>query len=86
MSAHALEQTLYDLGVKREARTAFAEDSAAWLARQGLQPDEVAMVRDFDIAALQAAGVSALLTYGFWMMNAPERTRAAYLARLGAVG
>jgi len=26
--------------------------------------------------------VSPLLTYGFWLMNAPTRTRAAYLERL----
>lgn len=84
MSTHALEQTLHELGVRREARSAFGEDAAAWLTRQGLAEHEAAMVRDFDIASLLAAGVSPLLTYGFWMMNAPTRTRAAYLARLGA--
>jgi len=84
MSTHTLEQTLHELGVRREARSAFAEDAAAFLARQGLAAEEAAMVRDFDVAALLAAGVSPLLTYGFWMMNAPTRTRAAYLERAGA--
>ncbi|RYZ10936.1 MAG: extradiol ring-cleavage dioxygenase [Comamonadaceae bacterium] len=82
MSADAMELVLYDLGVKREVRTAFGADAAAVLARYALDDTEAGMIRDFDIAGLQARGVSPLLTYGFWLMNAPTKTRAAYLERL----
>jgi hypothetical protein len=82
MSTEAMELVLHDLGVKREVRSAFAENAAAMLARYALDESEAAMIRDFDVAALQARGVSPLLTYGFWLMNAPTRTRAAYLERL----
>ena len=81
MSTHAVELVLYDLGVKREARTAFGEDAAAFLNRYGIDSDEAAMISSFDMARLLKAGVSPLLTYGFWMMNAPVKTRAAYLER-----
>ena len=82
MSGYMLEQVLYDLGTRRDAREAFAADSAGFLARYRLTPAETGMVAEFDVAALQREGVSPLLTYGYWMMNAPSRTRAAYLARL----
>jgi protocatechuate 4,5-dioxygenase alpha chain len=85
MSTNALELVLHDLGVKREARAAFAADAAAFLGRYRLEADEVEMVRGFDVAGLQARGVSALLTYGFWMMNEPGKSRADYLKRLNAV-
>lgn len=79
-----MEMVLYDLGVKREARAGFASETADFLKRYGLEPQEAEMIRSFDIAALQRAGVSPLLTYGFWMMNAPVKTRAAYLERIRA--
>ncbi|MGV3571877.1 MAG: hypothetical protein ACO1PB_14855 [Ramlibacter sp.] len=82
MSTDAMELVLHDLGVKKDARTAFAEDAPALLARYALDEREAALIRDFDVAGLQARGVSPLLTYGFWLMNAPTRTRAAYLERL----
>ncbi|WP_090131628.1 hypothetical protein [Limnohabitans sp. Rim11] len=81
MSAHAMELVLYDLGVKREARTAFGEDAAAFLKRYGVDASESEMIRSFNMAGLLKAGVSPLLTYGFWMMNAPVKTRVAYLER-----
>ncbi len=81
MSTHAMESVLHDLGVKREARTAFGEDAAAFLKRYGVAPAEADMISGFDVAGLLKAGVSPLLTYGFWMMNAPVKTRAAYLER-----
>lgn len=77
-----LEQVLYDLGTRRDAREAFAADAAAFLARYRLPAGAAAMVAEFDVAGLQREGVSPLLTYGYWMMNAPTRTRAAYLAKL----
>lgn len=84
MSTHALELVLHDLGVKREARAAFAADAPAFLGRYRLDPDELEMVRGFDVAGLQRRGVSALLTYGFWMMNEPGKSRTDYLKRLNA--
>lgn len=82
MSTDALELVLYELGVRREVRTAFSEDAAALLKKYALDECEAAMVREFDVAGLQARGVSPLLTYGFWLMNSPTKTRAAYLERL----
>ena len=82
MSGYMLEQVLYDLGTRRDAREAFASDAAGLLARYRLEPAEIRMVAEFDVAQLQREGVSPLLTYGYWMMNAPSRTRASYLARL----
>lgn len=82
MTTNALELVLHDLGVNRAARKAFAEDAPAFLARYRLTPAERGMVQTFDVAALQSRDVSPLLTYGFWMMNAPERSRAEYLRRL----
>ncbi len=84
MSTHALELVLHDLGVKREARAAFAADAPTFLGRYRLDADELEMVRGFDVAGLQGRGVSALLTYGFWMMNEPGKSRADYLRRLNA--
>ncbi|MES2537002.1 MAG: extradiol ring-cleavage dioxygenase [Pseudomonadota bacterium] len=84
MTTHALELVLHDLGVKRPARTAFAEDAAVFLGRYKLDAEEVEMVRTFDVAALQRRGVSALLTLGFWMMNEPGKSRIEYLKRLNS--
>ena len=84
MTVNALELSLHDLGTKKEARSAFAADSPSFLRRYRLDPDEAAMLATFDIAGLQRRGVSALLTYGFWMMNEPSKSRSAYLARLNA--
>lgn len=81
MSTHAMELVLYDLGIRREARTAFSEDTAAFLKRYGVDEKEADLISSFDMAGLLKAGVSPLLTYGFWMMNASVKTRAAYLER-----
>jgi hypothetical protein len=82
MTVNALEQALYDLGVKRDARTAFHENADGFLARYRLDDEERGLLKNFDVAALQQRGTSALLTLGFWMTNAPDKSRAAYLARL----
>lgn len=82
MTVHAIESALHDLGVKRQARTAFAEDASAFLKAYRLEPAESDMIANFDVAALQRAGASPLLTLGFWMMNEPGRSRANYLDRL----
>lgn len=82
MSTFAIEAALHDLGVKRQARTAFADDPDTFLAGYRLSPDERRMFKEFDVAAMQRAGASPLLTIGFWLMNEPSRARATYLARL----
>jgi len=82
MRGYLLEQVLHDLSTRRDAREAFAADANAFLARYRLEAPAAKMVAEFDVAGLQREGVSPLLTYGYWMMNAPSRTRAAYLARL----
>ncbi len=84
MSRNGLEVVLYELGTRREARTSFAQDASAFLARYRLSAEEAGMVESFDVAGLQRCGVSPLLTYGYWMMNEPGRSRSAYLARLSA--
>ncbi len=83
MSCNGLEHVLHDLSVRREARVAWAQDAERFLAKFVLTRDEADMVKNLDVAAMLAAGVSPLLTYGFWMTNAQERTRKAYLTRLG---
>lgn len=82
MTTSALELLLHDLSTRREVRGGFAEDPDKLLARYRLDDLERAEVRAYDVAALQRRGVSPLLTYGFWLTSAPERTRKAYLARL----
>jgi hypothetical protein len=82
MTVNALELALYDLGVKRDARTAFQQDAEAFLGRYRLDDVERGLLKTFDVRALQERGASALLTIGFWMTNAPDKSRAAYLARL----
>lgn len=82
MSSEAVEVVLYDLGVKREAREAFRESAETFLSKYALDETEAALIRDFDIAGLQARKISPLLTIGFWMMNHPSRSRTAYVDRL----
>lgn len=82
MSIHAVELALHDLGTRKEARQSFARDGQAFLGSYRLTAEEAAMMAGFDVASMLRAGASPLLTYGFWMMNAPARTRASYLDKL----
>lgn len=84
MSCEAVELALYDLGVRKDARVAFAQDADGFLNRYNLTPEEAARLRDFDVGAMLRAGASPLLLIGFWMTNHPERSRAAYLERVRA--
>jgi protocatechuate 4,5-dioxygenase alpha chain len=84
MSSNGLEQVLHELSVRREARASWAQDADRFLGRFGLTQLEADMVHGHDVAGMLAAGVSPLLTYGFWMTNAQDRSRKAYLQRLGA--
>ncbi len=82
MTIHGVEAVLYDLGVKRVARTAFADDADEFLSHYRVDAGEAKMLKEFDVRGLQKSGASPLLTMGFWMMNEPSRSRAAYLDRL----
>ncbi len=82
MTTNALELVLYDLGTRKASRSEFAADPGRFLERYRLDADEARMVVEFDVRHLQDRGVSPLLTIGFWMLNAPVKTRTAYLARL----
>jgi hypothetical protein len=77
-----MELALYDLSVKRELRKAFAEDPARALQGYRLTEEEAGLIRAFDVRGMQARGMNPLVTFGFWMMNAAERSSAAYLAKL----
>ena len=82
MSIEAIEAALHQLSTERQARIDFRLGEVAFLQRLGLSTEESAEVQSFDVAALQRRGASALLTYGFWLTNGPEKNRAAYLAAL----
>jgi hypothetical protein len=84
VSLHGVEKALYDLGVDRASKTAFREDPDAFLGRYRLAADEHAMVAAFDVAALIALGVNPMLTMGYWIEVAPDRSMRSYLARVRA--
>lgn len=77
---------LHALSTKREARNEFRDAQQAFLGRFNLEADEQTQVASFDVLAMQAAGVSPLLTMGYWMTNAPDRSMAAYLGALQSEG
>lgn len=82
MTVEAVEMALHALSTKREARSEFRDAQQAFLGRFNLEADEQAQVAGFDVRAMQAAGVSPLLTMGYWMTNAPDRSMPAYLGAL----
>jgi protocatechuate 4,5-dioxygenase alpha chain len=82
MSVHALELLLHDLATKRDRSAALKADPDTLLARYRLTAEEAAMVRSFDVGAMQRHGVSPLLTIGFWLMNEESRSRTRYVERL----
>lgn len=82
MSANALEAALHQLSTDRNARTEFKTEPSRFLRRFVLQEREAAAIGAFDVRTLQDMGVSPLLTYGFWLTTAEQKTRAAYMAAL----
>jgi hypothetical protein len=85
MSRNVLERVLYQLNVDRSAKQRFREDAAGFLAKFALDDDERRMVIEFDVLALQNAGVNPMLTMGFWQELSPNRDMRAYMARLRPV-
>lgn len=82
MSLEALEHAIYDLGIDRNRRKLFQDDPEAFLAGYALSPEEADMIRRFDVRAMQAAGLNPMLSMGFWMTSAPDRSLKAYSAAL----
>ncbi|MDO5947044.1 MULTISPECIES: hypothetical protein [Burkholderia cepacia complex] len=85
MSRNVLERVLHQLSVDRAAKQRFREDAEGFLHRFALADDERRMVLDFDVLALQRAGVNPMLTMGFWQELSPERDMRAYMTRLRPV-
>ncbi|MFC2973107.1 extradiol ring-cleavage dioxygenase [Azotobacter bryophylli] len=84
MSRNVLERVLWQLSVERAAKERFREEPRKFLSRFALSPEEVDMVVDFDVAALQRLGVNPMLTMGFWQELSPSRDMRLYKERLGA--
>lgn len=84
MSRNVLERVLWQLSVERAAKECFREEPRKFLSRFALSPEEVDMVVDFDVAALQRLGVNPMLTMGFWQELSPSRDMRLYKERLGA--
>jgi len=82
MSRNGLEKVLHQLCVDRAAKARLREDPEGYLARLPLPDDEKAMLRHFDVAALQRLGVNPMLTLGYWSENAPDRSMPAYMKAL----
>lgn len=82
MSRNVLEKLMHQLCVDRSVKQRFKEDLDGLLARYALTDEEKAMVRNFDVAAMQKHGVNAMLTLGFWSENAANRHPAAYMKAL----
>ncbi|KAF0808710.1 Extradiol ring-cleavage dioxygenase, class III enzyme subunit A [Alcanivorax sp. S71-1-4] len=86
MSRHLLEKALWQLSVERSAKQRFRDDPDGFLKRFNLSDEEKRWVREFDVGALQAAGVNPMLTMGFWQELSPDRSMRRYKERLGASG
>ena len=83
MSRNVMERVLWQLCVERTAKERFRQDAHEFLRRFALNEEEVAMIVDFDVAGLQAAGVNPMLTMGFWQELSPQRSMRVYKQRLG---
>ena len=86
MSVYMLEQVLYDLGVKRDSRKAFADAPDAFLAKYRLHEHEALQVKSFDVRALFDSGVNPMLTMGFWQMCSPTRSLRDYVLCMNGKG
>lgn len=79
MSIFGVEQVLYDVSVKREARNRFREDADALLAGYPLTDEERSLLKRFEVGELYRRGANPMLTMGFWMEASGERSMPAYL-------
>jgi hypothetical protein len=85
MSRNLLERVLHQLSVDRSAKQRFRDDAPGFLQRFALDDEERRMVLEFDVLALQNAGVNPMLTMGFWQELSPNRDMRAYMVRLRPV-
>lgn len=86
MSRNVLERVLHQLSVDRAAKQRFRDDAEGFLRRFALSDAERQMVLNFDVLALQNAGVNPMLTMGFWQELSPTRDMRAYMECLRPVG
>lgn len=86
MSRNLLEKALWLLSVDRTSKKRFREDAAGFLERLTLSDEERRWVLEFDVGALQRAGVNPMLTMGYWQELGPTRDMRVYKERLGASG
>jgi Aromatic-ring-opening dioxygenase LigAB, LigA subunit len=84
MSVNTLERVLWELSVNRDSKRRFQEDSRAFLSRYQLTDHEAQMIGDFDVRGLADAGVSTMLTMGFWTEVHTSRSVTEYLERMKA--
>jgi protocatechuate 4,5-dioxygenase alpha chain len=66
MSVHAVEKVFWEFGNKPSRIDDFRRDPEAYLSRYNLSAEERAMIRQVDLKALAAHGVSTLLTLMVW--------------------
>ena len=66
MSVHAVEKVFWEFGNKPARIDAFRRDPDAYLKNYALTDQERAMIRQVDLKALEAHGVSSLLTLMVW--------------------
>jgi hypothetical protein len=79
VSVFGIEQVLYDISVKRDARERFKQDLQQFLARYPVTDAERVLIAGFCVGELLKCGVSPLLTLGFWMEAEGSRSMASYL-------
>lgn len=79
MSVYGIEQVLYDVSVKRDARARFKQDPRAFLTRYPVTETERLLIAEFRVGELLRCGASPLLTLGFWMEAEGSRSMASYL-------
>jgi hypothetical protein len=83
MSVHAVEKVFWEFGNKPSRIDDFRRDPNAYLARYTLTPPEQEMIRHVDLKALQAHGVSSLLTIMVWpLLKGPDEMPFDYLVHL----
>jgi len=66
MSVHAVEKVFWEFGNKPARIDAFRRDPDTYLKNYALTDQERAMIRGVDLKALEAHGVSSLLTLMVW--------------------
>ncbi len=77
-----LERLLFDLGIKRDVKSAFKADPDKLLQSYRLTEAEARLVKEFDVYELARIGVNSMALMGYWIQNEPSRSLSAYLQKL----